>query len=61
MILTLDNEFEFNSDRKAVPICPWTSGVIVHVGYVGLLFCGSFWMHAIVSFETRKEQMYEPE
>jgi hypothetical protein len=41
-ILTPDNEFEFNSDRRVLPICPSTSGVIVHVGYVESLFCGSF-------------------
>lgn len=39
-----ENPFALSRLRSEVPIWPSTSEVIVQVGYVGLLFCGSFCM-----------------
>lgn len=43
MIFTLDRPLVLRRLLKEVAICPSTSDVIVQVGYVGLLFWGSFW------------------
>ena len=56
MILTLENPLLFNSVRNAVPICASAETLTRAVGYVGLLFWGSFYAQTLRESVSQRER-----